>query len=207
MVLSQVKINVAWLVLCLCWIACYIFFRDHFFLHVPSQWETMLQCDVVFYWLGAYIKWSLFLNTVFLYAVFHFAEIKFRSLTCSFIYWVHDVTRKLICGACISNYMTLITGSVVTIPCPWCTLFSIVSTYLFNSLWPSEAMLWDWSGSTVIQVMACCLTAPSHYLNQCWLEIIDIHLSAISQKMIWMCCQIFCLFFKEILCIHRGTMS
>ena len=24
------------------------------------------------------------------------------------------------------------------------------------------------SGSTLAQVMACCLTAPSHYLNQCW---------------------------------------
>ena len=26
-------------------------------------------------------------------------------------------------------------------------------------------------GSTLAQVMACCLTAPSHYLNQCWLII------------------------------------
>ena len=25
------------------------------------------------------------------------------------------------------------------------------------------------SGPTLDQVMACCLTAPSHYLNQCWL--------------------------------------
>ena len=25
--------------------------------------------------------------------------------------------------------------------------------------------------STLVQVMACCLTAPSHYLNQCWLII------------------------------------
>ena len=27
------------------------------------------------------------------------------------------------------------------------------------------------SGSTLAQVMTCCLTAPSHYLNQCWLLI------------------------------------
>ena len=27
------------------------------------------------------------------------------------------------------------------------------------------------SGSTLAQVTACCLTAPSHYLNQCWLII------------------------------------
>ena len=30
------------------------------------------------------------------------------------------------------------------------------------------------SGSTLAQVMACCLTAPSHYLNQCWLIISKI---------------------------------
>ena len=30
------------------------------------------------------------------------------------------------------------------------------------------------SGSTLAQVMACCLTAPSHYLNQCWLIIKDV---------------------------------
>ena len=40
-----------------------------------------------------------------------------------------------------------------------------------NSLGPSEA-IWCWrSWSTLVQVMACCLSAPSHYLNQCWLII------------------------------------
>ena len=38
-----------------------------------------------------------------------------------------------------------------------------------NSLWPSDAIWVHLSGSTLAQVMACCLTAPSHYLNQCWL--------------------------------------
>ena len=41
----------------------------------------------------------------------------------------------------------------------------------FNWLGPSDA-IWRWrSWSTLVQVMACCLTAPSHYLNQCWLII------------------------------------
>ena len=46
-----------------------------------------------------------------------------------------------------------------------------VSTLMgtLNSLWPSDAIWWHRSGSTLAQVMACCLTAPSHYLNQCWL--------------------------------------
>ena len=41
----------------------------------------------------------------------------------------------------------------------------------FNSLGPNDA-IWRWrSWSTLVQVMAWCLTAPSHYLNQCWLII------------------------------------
>ena len=42
---------------------------------------------------------------------------------------------------------------------------------LVNSLGPSDT-IWHWrSWSTLVQVMACCLTAPSHYLDQCWLII------------------------------------
>ena len=32
--------------------------RDHF-VNTPSQWETMLRCNIFSHWLGAYIKWSL----------------------------------------------------------------------------------------------------------------------------------------------------
>ena len=38
-------------------------------------------------------------------------------------------------------------------------------------LWPSDTIWRQRSGSTLAQAMACCLTAPSHYLNQCWLII------------------------------------
>ena len=41
----------------------------------------------------------------------------------------------------------------------------------FNSLCPNDAIWRQRSGSALAQVMACCLTAPSHYLNQCWLII------------------------------------
>ena len=40
--------------------------------------------------------------------------------------------------------------------------------YHRTSLRPSDAIWRHRSGSTLDQVMACCLTAPSHYLNQCW---------------------------------------
>ena len=40
---------------------------------------------------------------------------------------------------------------------------------LVNSWWPSETIWWHRSGSTLAQVMVCCLKAPSHCLNLCWL--------------------------------------
>ena len=40
-----------------------------------------------------------------------------------------------------------------------------------NPLWRSDTKWPQRSGSTLAQVMACCLTAPSHYLNLCWLII------------------------------------
>ena len=52
--------------------------------------------------------------------------------------------------------------------------YGITSSQWVNSLWPSDAIWWHGSGSTLAQVMACCLTAPSHYLNQCWLTISEI---------------------------------
>ena len=74
----------------------------------------------------------------------------------------------------------------------WCMLFTCLSSswklsklYLhhfnslapgkcgcnFNSLWPIDTTWRHKSGSTLAQVMACCLMAPSHYLNRCWLII------------------------------------
>ena len=53
-------------------------------------------------------------------------------------------------------------------------------------LWPFDAIWRHRSGSTLAQSMACCLTAPSHYLYKCWLFIkvlCDNYFKAISQKM------------------------
>ena len=46
--------------------------------------------------------------------------------------------------------------------------------HLINSLWPNDAIWWHRPRSTLAQVMACCLMALSHYLNQCWLFISKI---------------------------------
>ena len=54
----------------------------------------------------------------------------------------------------------------------WCFLKQIhrwsLHVMSINSLWPRDAVWRHRSGSTLAQVMAWCLIAPSHYLNQCW---------------------------------------
>ena len=42
------------------------------------------------------------------------------------------------------------------------------TSHYLNSLWSSDAIWRHRSGTTLVHVMACCLTAPSHYMNQCW---------------------------------------
>ena len=51
---------------------------------------------------------------------------------------------------------------------------------MMNSSIVVYAAIWRWrSWSTLVQIMAWCLTTPSHHLNQCWHTIIEIpwHLS------------------------------
>ena len=43
--------------------------------------------------------------------------------------------------------------------------------YTVKLLWPSDAICRHRSGSTVAQENDCCVTAPNHYLKQCWLLI------------------------------------
>ena len=45
------------------------------------------------------------------------------------------------------------------------------SSELFSSFWPRDTIWRHRSRSTLAQVLACCLMAPSHYLNQYWLII------------------------------------
>ena len=55
---------------------------------------------------------------------------------------------------------------------------------LFNSFWPSDVIWWQGSTSTLAQVMACYLTAPSHYLTNVDISVRSsgIHLRAILQE-------------------------
>ena len=50
---------------------------------------------------------------------------------------------------------------------------------LGRNVGPNDVLWRQWYGSTLAQALACCLTAPSFYLNQCWLIIskVDWHSS------------------------------
>ena len=59
-------------------------------------------------------------------------------------------------------------------PCQWKNPRELESMHHINSLWLSDAIWRQRSESTLAPVMAWCLTAPSHYLNQCWLIITKV---------------------------------
>ena len=86
----------------------------------------------------------------------------------------------------IGNYVHVKHWDIITHPCSKFNsglVLSMLAQYLchhiygiskpqwVSSLWPGDAVWRHRSGSTLAQVMAWCLMAPSHYLNQCWLII------------------------------------
>ena len=48
---------------------------------------------------------------------------------------------------------------------------AVIPKVSFNSSPPSSAYMRQETGSALVQVMACRLTAPSHYLSQYWLVV------------------------------------
>ena len=102
-------------------------------------------------WLGSGVHRFVGLNvfTHYMHAIFVFI-IEYFVIKCG------DY-RKFICESvhCFISFTAL---------CPYQNRF-------VNSLGSNDAIWRQGSGSTLAQVMALCLTAPSHYLNQCWLII------------------------------------
>ena len=52
-----------------------------------------------------------------------------------------------------------------------CLMVADASSNQINSMCLSDAIRRQVTESTLAQVMACCLTAPRHYMNQCWFII------------------------------------
>ena len=100
--------------------------------------------------------------------------------------WVVYITWGL--NSCCAKYKIFPLNYISDMPANWCLLISWLmlctqnfqkevisvpgSDTFLKSLFIIEAIidLW-WLWSTFIQVMAWCLVAPSHSLNQCWLFV------------------------------------
>ena len=85
----------------------------------------------------------------------------FMACLSAYIHIVYGVfihiVLKFICSPCSSHYLSFLKHICVT--------RQGESNRGTHATWRHR------SGSTLAQVMACCLTAPSQYLNQCWLII------------------------------------
>ena len=51
-----------------------------------------------------------------------------------------------------------------------------------NSLWPSDGIWCHRNSSKLVYVTACCLMAPSHYLNQYWLSTSEV----LGHLLVWL---------------------
>ena len=84
-----------------------------------------------------------------------------------------DLNEPSIWSLCI----LLIISSHISI-CTWYNLITyIMQTYtttVLTSFWSSDAIQWHRFGSSLAQLMTCCLTVSSHYLNRCWLNIGEV---------------------------------
>ena len=134
-------------------------------------------CYLIIYLMGLFTRWESTL-------IFEFKQ---RKMCFPF----------LKCASC--KYGIAHSRNVSSIPSlQICFIFKILRVSFDNLLcklkpnvWNSWENTWVWfsialthwglvtkwrrrSWSTLVQVMVCCLTAPSHYLNQCWLIISNV---------------------------------
>ena len=82
---------------------------------------------------------------------------------------ISSIGNKLKCNWCQNAQTFSQENAIENVVCKMLAI--LFRPQCVNSLWPSDTIWRQRSGSTLAQVMACCLMAPSHYLNQCWLII------------------------------------
>ena len=78
------------------------------------------------------------------------------------------------------------TSNLVIVKQPWIIWVNGMNECAknYNLSWPIDASWQHRPGSTLAQVMSCCLRAPNYYLDQCWLIIKGIHLRPIPVEVV-----------------------
>ena len=137
------------------------------FVYTPNQWETMLQCNVISHWLG----WWLIPGHITATGVrspyetnyiSKYSTVTVPSLVTTMVnpnIQIKFDLNSLAPGNFEWNFryvifkrisVIMVEASLVKLPCYECH-------------WTSND-----DQSTLVQVMAWCHQATSHYLNQCW---------------------------------------
>ena len=88
--------------------------------------------------------------------------------------------------------------------CTSTSVESLIWSKCINSLWPSNAIWWHRSGSTLAHVMACCRQATSHYLSQCWFLISEVLWHSLIAQATILCIEFENYTFKIALTSSRG---
>ena len=73
----------------------------------------------------------------------------------------HPLWRHSNAGPLLLREMSQTSIEIISRPC-------LTSSSPFNSSWTSGAIWRHKAGTTLAQVIACCLMAPSHRTNKCW---------------------------------------
>ena len=86
-----------------------------------------------------------------------------------------------------------------------------------NYIWPGtagvnlgcDAMWWHRTGSTLAQAMACCLMAPSHWLNRCWFFVSEVqwHSPESNFTSQWVTKLIFCIMTLKVTLLKLHPQS
>ena len=101
------------------------------------------------------------------------------------LYWTPWINWEGI--VCVRQFVVILRSRDICgyMDCMWeswrryCCIYNVSEWLKFNgilnnSLWPSDNIWHGITWSTLVQVMAWCLMAPSHCLNQCWLIISEV---------------------------------
>ena len=140
---------------------------------VPSHYLN--QCWPIVNWtLGNKFQWNLHQYTKQYYS-YKKMDLKMSSATGWSFYLGTLVCVKWLSLKDLLKYLMSKTWSSVYLQMEQCWQLSLACflhiPMVIDSLWPSDVTWRHRFGSTLAEVMAWCLTAPSHYMNKCWLII------------------------------------
>ena len=132
---------------------------------MPSQWETTLHCKVISHWLGASTNWSLLGMTFSKFLLLSMIDSRFmfcQNISKWLMRWYDIMAFDRLTHWPLGNLneiLDIIFKQILVID-SWGIFCEIVLIWMSLDFTDDQ--------STLVQVMAWCHQATSHYLSQCW---------------------------------------